>query len=163
VHWCNGSGSFRKKRRRLQQSLSFVVRQWSARCCQSASSHRRSAKINHELRSGYIGLQYDESSTQIKHPQLTLIVHSFTKIPVPKVLDWSDDDSSIGTEYIIMEHAAGVQMHGKWPSMSSSSTHVVRKERKSYDGGNGKASISSVRKSILCGRTHRAEPEVRFR
>lgn len=52
------------------------------------------------------------------NPQLTLIVRLFTKIPVPKVLDWSDDDSSIGTEYIIMEHAAGVQLHENWPSMS---------------------------------------------
>ncbi|TVY45435.1 Altered inheritance of mitochondria protein, mitochondrial [Lachnellula occidentalis] len=47
-------------------------------------------------------------------------IRSFTKIPVPKVLDWSDDDSnSIGTEYIIMEHVSGVQLHEKWPSMSS--------------------------------------------
>ncbi|RMD41183.1 hypothetical protein DV735_g3962, partial [Chaetothyriales sp. CBS 134920] len=38
-------------------------------------------------------------------------VRSFTKIPVPKVLDWSDDATSIGTEYIIMEHAPGVQLH----------------------------------------------------
>jgi aminoglycoside phosphotransferase (APT) family kinase protein len=45
-------------------------------------------------------------------------VRSFTKTPVPKVLDWSDDDSSIGTEYIIMEHVAGVQLHEKWSSMS---------------------------------------------
>lgn len=46
-------------------------------------------------------------------------VMSFTKIPVPKVLDWSDDDNNpIGTEYIIMEHVPGVQLHDKWPSMS---------------------------------------------
>ncbi|KAH9208983.1 kinase-like domain-containing protein [Leptodontidium sp. 2 PMI_412] len=46
-------------------------------------------------------------------------VRSFTKIPVPKVLDWSDDDNNpIGTEYIIMEHVPGVQLHDKWPSMS---------------------------------------------
>ncbi|CZT04058.1 uncharacterized protein RCO7_05657 [Rhynchosporium graminicola] len=46
-------------------------------------------------------------------------MRSYTKIPVPKVLDWSDDDSnSIGTEYIIMEHVPGVQLHEKWPSMS---------------------------------------------
>ncbi|KAH8724794.1 kinase-like domain-containing protein [Phaeosphaeriaceae sp. PMI808] len=45
-------------------------------------------------------------------------VRSFTKIPVPKVLDWSDDATSIGTEYIIMEHAPGVPLHEKWPSMS---------------------------------------------
>ncbi|KAH7317657.1 kinase-like domain-containing protein [Rhexocercosporidium sp. MPI-PUGE-AT-0058] len=44
---------------------------------------------------------------------------TFTKIPVPKVLDWSDDDNnSIGSEYIIMEHVPGVQLHEKWPSMN---------------------------------------------
>ena len=26
--------------------------------------------------------------------------------------------NSIGTEYIIMEHAPGVQLHGKWPEMN---------------------------------------------
>lgn len=46
------------------------------------------------------------------------LVRGFTKIPMPKVLDWSDDATSIGTEYIIMEHAPGVQLHAKWPSMS---------------------------------------------
>jgi hypothetical protein len=45
-------------------------------------------------------------------------VRSSTKIPIPKVLDWSDDETSIGTEYIIMEHAVGVQLHDKWASMS---------------------------------------------
>ncbi|CBY01361.1 hypothetical protein LEMA_P001480.1 [Plenodomus lingam JN3] len=84
----------------------------------SALSHRRSTTIDHELRSGYFGLQYDGRSPPTPNPQLTLIVRSFTEIPVHKVLDWSDDDSSIGTEYIIMEHAAGIQLHEKWPSMS---------------------------------------------
>ncbi|KAF2132816.1 hypothetical protein P153DRAFT_284030 [Dothidotthia symphoricarpi CBS 119687] len=45
-------------------------------------------------------------------------VRSFTNIPIPKVLDWNDDATSIGTEYIIMEHALGVQLHDKWSSMS---------------------------------------------
>ncbi|KAL1979646.1 hypothetical protein VTN96DRAFT_5408 [Rasamsonia emersonii] len=43
-----------------------------------------------------------------------------TSIPIPKILDWSNDASSnpIGSEYIIMEHAAGVQLHKKWPDMT---------------------------------------------
>ncbi|KAF2868380.1 hypothetical protein BDV95DRAFT_621421 [Massariosphaeria phaeospora] len=45
-------------------------------------------------------------------------VRSCTKIPIPEVLDWSDDGTSIGTEYIIMEHARGVQLHDKWSSMT---------------------------------------------
>ncbi|KAI2794253.1 hypothetical protein POX_a00845 [Penicillium oxalicum] len=32
-----------------------------------------------------------------------------TSIPIPKILDWSDDAvNSIGSEYIIMDHAAGI-------------------------------------------------------
>lgn len=46
-------------------------------------------------------------------------VRSSTKVPVPEVLDWSDDASHIGTEYIIMEHALGVQLQEKWASMNT--------------------------------------------
>lgn len=46
-------------------------------------------------------------------------VQSNTTVPTPKILDWSDDPSNaIGSEYIIMEHATGVQLHQKWPKMS---------------------------------------------
>ncbi|ELR03153.1 hypothetical protein GMDG_05982 [Pseudogymnoascus destructans 20631-21] len=42
-----------------------------------------------------------------------------TSIPIPKILDWSDDPSNaIGSEYIIMEHAVGTQLHHKWPTMA---------------------------------------------
>ena len=54
--------------------------------------------------------------------RLTLIfvlVQSNTTVPIPTILDWSDDSSNaIGSEYIIMEHAVGVQLHQKWPTMS---------------------------------------------
>lgn len=47
------------------------------------------------------------------------VVQSNTSIPIPNILDWSDDASSaIGSEYIIMEHAAGVQLHQRWPTMA---------------------------------------------
>ena len=46
-------------------------------------------------------------------------VRSNTTVPTPKILDWSDDPSNaIGSEYVITEHAAGVQLHQKWPTMS---------------------------------------------
>ena len=46
-------------------------------------------------------------------------VHAKTSIPIPDILDWSDDASNaIGSEYIIMEHAQGVQLHDKWPLMT---------------------------------------------
>ena len=46
-------------------------------------------------------------------------VQSHTTVPIPKILDWSDDSSNaIGSEYIIMEHAVGIQLHQKWPMMS---------------------------------------------
>lgn len=42
-----------------------------------------------------------------------------TSIPIPKILEWSDDAAnSIGSEYIIMDHAAGIPLHQKWPYMS---------------------------------------------
>ncbi|KAI4098433.1 MAG: hypothetical protein LQ339_006404 [Xanthoria mediterranea] len=44
---------------------------------------------------------------------------SSTRIPIPKILDWSDSSTNaIGSEYIIMEHAKGVQLHQIWPAMS---------------------------------------------
>ena len=46
-------------------------------------------------------------------------VQSYTNVPSPKILDWSDDPSNpIGCEYVITENAAGVQLHQKWPMMS---------------------------------------------
>ncbi|CAG8403730.1 unnamed protein product [Penicillium salamii] len=42
-----------------------------------------------------------------------------TSIPIPEILDWSDDAANmVGSEYIIMEHAAGISLQQKWPSMS---------------------------------------------
>ncbi|KAJ5086934.1 hypothetical protein NUU61_008241 [Penicillium alfredii] len=41
-------------------------------------------------------------------------------LPIPNVLDWNDNPSNpIGTEYIIQEHVAGVQLHQIWPKMNS--------------------------------------------
>ena len=48
-----------------------------------------------------------------------IIVQKNTGVPIPKILDWSDDATNcVGSEYIIMEHVAGVQLHQKWPHMS---------------------------------------------
>ncbi|RAL04168.1 uncharacterized protein BO80DRAFT_348561 [Aspergillus ibericus CBS 121593] len=45
-----------------------------------------------------------------------------TSIPIPRVLDWSHDaasvDNTIGSEYIIMEHAAGIPLHKRWDQMA---------------------------------------------
>jgi hypothetical protein len=39
------------------------------------------------------------------------IVQAKTSIPIPKILDWSDDAAnSIGSEYIVIDHAAGIQL-----------------------------------------------------
>ncbi|KAK2764527.1 hypothetical protein FQN54_009222 [Arachnomyces sp. PD_36] len=44
---------------------------------------------------------------------------SHTKIPIPSVLDWSDDPTNpVGSAYIIMEHANGVPLDRAWPKMS---------------------------------------------
>jgi len=50
---------------------------------------------------------------------LPMAVQTNTSIPIPRILDWSDDTSNaIGSEYLIMEHAAGVQLHHIWPTMA---------------------------------------------
>jgi hypothetical protein len=49
------------------------------------------------------------------------LVQAETGIPIPRILDWSDDASNaIGSEYIIMEHAPGIPLHEKWPAMDVS-------------------------------------------
>lgn len=46
-------------------------------------------------------------------------IQANTSIPVPKILDWSDDASTpIGSEYIIMEHVEGVQLAQRWAQMA---------------------------------------------
>jgi hypothetical protein len=48
-------------------------------------------------------------------------VQANTGIPIPQILDWNDDASgAIGSEYIIMEHASGIPLHEKWPTMDVS-------------------------------------------
>jgi hypothetical protein len=46
------------------------------------------------------------------------VVQAKTSIPIPTILDWSDDPSDVvGSEYIIMEHAHGVPLYQRWPTM----------------------------------------------
>lgn len=56
------------------------------------------------------------------------LVETKTSIPIPKILDWSDDASNtIGSEYIIMEHAPGVCLSLKWPDMTEIQRAMVMK------------------------------------
>lgn len=49
-----------------------------------------------------------------------LEVRSRTSIPVPEILDWSDDpENGIGTPYIIMKYAPGVSLQERWPTMNT--------------------------------------------
>ncbi|KAJ9195751.1 hypothetical protein DTO164E3_6586 [Paecilomyces variotii] len=45
-----------------------------------------------------------------------------TNIPIPRILDYnydaSDETNTVGSEYIIMEHATGVPLHEKWHEMA---------------------------------------------
>ncbi|USP78067.1 hypothetical protein yc1106_05341 [Curvularia clavata] len=53
--------------------------------------------------------------------EVATIQYSETNVPIPKILDWSDDASNaIGSEYIIMEHASGIPLHERWPTMDVS-------------------------------------------
>ena len=47
-------------------------------------------------------------------------VRSETSVPIPKVLAWSSksDSSSVGAEYIIMEHIPGVALNEVWRKMT---------------------------------------------
>lgn len=60
------------------------------------------------------------SSTLTLVSVLLAVVRQKTSLPVPAILDWSDDAANpVGTEFIIMEHAQGVQLHGRWSSMNA--------------------------------------------
>ena len=49
-------------------------------------------------------------------------VQTKTNIPIPRILDYShdasDETNTVGSEYIIMEHATGVPLHEKWHKMT---------------------------------------------
>ncbi|KAJ5981547.1 hypothetical protein N7522_013583 [Penicillium canescens] len=46
-------------------------------------------------------------------------LQSKISLPIPKILDWNDSPSNpTGTEYIIQEHVAGVQLHQEWHKMN---------------------------------------------
>jgi len=43
-----------------------------------------------------------------------------TKLPIPKIIAWSDNDSNpVGSEYILMEHADGVELRKIWFDLDS--------------------------------------------
>lgn len=68
------------------------------------------------------------SSLSRKYKLMYDIVKSHTSIPVPRVLDWAcDENNQVGAEYIIMEHAEGVQLHDIWPTMDSHQHMLVTK------------------------------------
>ncbi|TIA30181.1 hypothetical protein D6C78_09763 [Aureobasidium pullulans] len=47
--------------------------------------------------------------------------YACTTIPIPRVIDWSDDSCNpLGQEYIIMEYTYGVQLNELWNDLSSS-------------------------------------------
>ncbi|KAF9690849.1 hypothetical protein EKO04_011150 [Ascochyta lentis] len=46
-------------------------------------------------------------------------LHAHTQVPVPKVLAWNSDPlNPVGSEYIIMEKAPGIQLYKIWAEMS---------------------------------------------
>ena len=58
-------------------------------------------------------------SSALRLSLIFVLVQSNTTVPIPTILEWSDDSSNtVGSEYIIMEYAVGVQLHQKWPTMS---------------------------------------------
>ncbi|KAE8383408.1 hypothetical protein BDV26DRAFT_277328 [Aspergillus bertholletiae] len=53
--------------------------------------------------------------------EVAAIKYCSTSIPIPTILDWSNDvtnaNNTVDSEYIIMEHAPGVQLHREWHEM----------------------------------------------
>lgn len=44
----------------------------------------------------------------------------YTNIPVPRVLDWSDDPTNvIGAEYIIMDYIGSIRLQERWATMNA--------------------------------------------
>lgn len=59
------------------------------------------------------------SSIAAANHQTVRLVRAHTNVPVPRILDWSDDSSNpIGAEYIIMPHATGVNLKDRWSTMT---------------------------------------------
>ncbi|KAF1846161.1 uncharacterized protein K460DRAFT_313337 [Cucurbitaria berberidis CBS 394.84] len=62
-------------------------------------------------------------------------LHTYTKVPVPRVLAWSSDPSnSVGAEYIMMEKAPGVQLYKVWGEMSDWDQLCVVKQLTKLEG-----------------------------
>ncbi|KAL4911804.1 kinase-like domain-containing protein [Aspergillus aurantiobrunneus] len=62
-----------------------------------------------------------ESLTTASEVATVRYLQAKTKIPIPNVLDWNDakdSNNAIGSEYIIMEHAAGVPLCEAWHNMA---------------------------------------------
>ncbi len=65
----------------------------------------------------HVLLPYTRSEVYKQYRRLCLSNPNIT-VPTPKMLNWSDDPSNaIGSEYIITEHAVGIELHQKWPTM----------------------------------------------
>lgn len=48
-------------------------------------------------------------------------MRSHTTIPIPRVIDWSDDTyNPVGQEYMLMEHCQGVKLSEIWTGLPSS-------------------------------------------
>jgi hypothetical protein len=49
-----------------------------------------------------------------------VIVRRNTNIPIPKIFTWNDDaENSVGSEYIIMSHAEGIELRHLWFELDS--------------------------------------------
>ncbi|KAK2765358.1 hypothetical protein FQN54_008204 [Arachnomyces sp. PD_36] len=104
--------------------------------CPSATSIESCQKLEGGFSRAFIITTNDESRVVAKFPtsvagparyvtnsEVATITYlrEHTNIPIPAVLDWSDDPTnSIGSPYIIMEHAGGISLQHMWPKMSVS-------------------------------------------
>lgn len=62
-------------------------------------------------------------------------MHAHTHIPVPKVLAWNSDPlKPVGSEYIIIEKAPGIQLYKVWAEMSDWDQLCIVKQLTKLEG-----------------------------
>ncbi|KAM5442588.1 hypothetical protein MferCBS31731_002467 [Microsporum ferrugineum] len=126
---------------KLQRDARFVKFNYDRLCekilslCPSAASIRSFQKLEGGFSKAFI-LETDSgrklvvkfptsvagSAKHITNSEVATITYlqQNTKIPIPDILDWSDDPANpIGSAYIIMEHAGGIQLQEAWANIPS--------------------------------------------
>jgi hypothetical protein len=119
LHGCEVSRFMVKARQSHLPHTRLSHRQRQVRCCQTTHSGCRSRWPCSQLRSCHHQVLYVCLLLAVDGSYLTpVIVTSKTDIPVPSILEWTEDnDNTVGHPYLMMEHATGVSLHDIWSKL----------------------------------------------